>query len=113
MADFDRRIRLVIRAEGTRNSEGAYVEGPIVVDEDIWCRRADLGSSEDLLADGSGTVVTSFVNYTIRYRMDVASIRDGLIRIVDEFDRTYYIRKVSEADERRRYLVVEAGYITV
>ena len=113
MADLDRRIRLIIRAEGTANSEGGFDPGPIVTDETIWCRRQDLGSSEDLLSDGSGTVITSFTDWTIRYRHDVASVRDGLIRIEDEFGREYYIRKVREADERRRFLIVEGGFITL
>ena len=112
MADLDRRIQLIIRDEGTYVN-GSFVQGPIVTDETIWCRRQDLGSSEDLLSDGSGTVVTAFTDWTIRYRQDVASVRDRLIRIIDELGRSHYIRKVREADERRRFLIVEGGYITL
>lgn len=114
MADLDRRVRLTIRAEGAYGDDGRFVQGAIVTDETVWCRREDLGSAEDIVDDAGGLVVTSFVNFTIRYRRDVASTRDGLIAMYetlpDGTERAYYIRKVRELPERRKYLEIECGY---
>ena len=114
MADLDRRVRLVIRAEGTYGDDGRFVEGAIVTDESVWCRREDLGSAEDIVDNAGGTVVTSFVTFTVRYRADLASTRDGLIAMFetlpDGTERAYYIRKVRELPERRKYLEIEAAY---
>lgn len=114
MADLDRRIRLEIRAEGTYDDGGMFVQGAIVTNESIWCRREDLGSAEDIVDDAGGTVVTSFVTFTVRWRADLASTRDGLITIYETLptgtERAYYIRKIRELTERRKYQEIECGF---
>ena len=111
MPDLNRRIRLTIRAAPVRSIDGTTSPGAITTDVNLWCQRQDLGSSEDLTADGTGTVVTAFANYIIRYREDVASTPDTRMRIYDDFGREFYIRRVAELPgERRRFLNIEAGH---
>ena len=117
MADLDRRIRLEIEAEGAVDPDtGRYVPGAVVTSEDLWCRREDMGSAEDIVDDSGALVVTSFVNFTIRWRADLASVRDRLVTVYEELpdgtERDFYIRKVREVGDRRKFLEVECGHVS-
>ena len=110
MSSFDRRVRLRIRDPITTNDYGESVPGAIVVDEELWAIKRDLGSAEDILDSGAGTIVTAFDTFTIRYRSDVDTTPDTRITLTYE-GRDYYIRRVRELG-RKKFLEVEAGFIT-
>ena len=107
MADLDRRIRLTVQAPGGTDGQGRFVEGAIITDVILWAHLEDLGSAED--ATSVGRVVTSFTNYTVRWREDLARTRDGLLALYDDQGRKRYILKTREIG-RRRFLEIETGY---
>ena len=113
MPDLNRRIRITIEAEG-ENVDGTFVPGPVETDETVWCQRRDLGSSEDL--SDIGFITTSFVIFIVRYWGALVSTRDSRITLYeilpDGSEREYYVRRVRELDDRRRYLEVEGGHVS-
>ena len=111
MPSFDRRVRIRIRGTVTVDpNTGISQPAGIVIDEEVWAIKRDLGSAEDILSDGSGTTVTSFDTFTIRYRRDVDTTPDTRITLTYD-GRDYYVRRVRELG-RQKFLEIEAGYIT-
>ena len=103
---LDRIITLLLEADGTF-VDGVYNPGPIT-EHRVWARRVSAGST-DAVDSGSGLLrIRSVVEWTIRYREDVAQHAITRLYVRDEEGNTWNAEEISESDMRRRYITISA-----
>ena len=78
MPQLDRRIRLVIRDDGTRE-QGILVQGPVLQDSEHWAARDDdrSGTQFQLSQDGDATEALTVI-FRVRYfELDYPVLHNG------------------------------------
>ena len=107
MADLDRLLTLTVRGPLVYDDvELEYVDGSITFEGKVWCRQVDVGSGQEVV---SGALrIVEYRNFTIRYRQDVTSVgAAGQLAVTDDDGNGWTINRVSETDERRRFMNLE------
>ena len=111
---LDRVITVQTFSEGAYdNMRGEYTEGSILTNRREWASLEDRGVSYVLTA--SGTIATWLRAYIIRYRADFVArlpdgapaLRPGLIKLWDEYGRSWRVESFSESEYRHRFITVE------
>ena len=103
MAGLDRRIVVLLEAEGTRNEHGEYVPGP-VTQVPMWAAVSNVGSADQFTEDG--TVVSIVVQFTIRWRADVAAHPVNRVSVLWDA-KTFTAENVAISDERKRLISIQ------
>ena len=103
---LDRRITLHVYAEGTRDPlSGDYVRGA-VVDYEVWARQETIETTDD---NDSGVIRTERIaRFILRWNAELATTPADRLGITDALGRVYNVLSVTDSDERRRFVEVEA-----
>ena len=93
-----------VQAEGTRLA-GQWVPGP-VVDYELWASRETIEITDD---ESSGVTRTeTVVRFILRWNAALANTPPDRLGITDALGRVYNVRSVTDSDERRRFVEIEA-----
>ena len=100
---LDRIVTVTIHQPG-QYVRGVYEQGPGTAHR-VWADRQSTGSTDEELE--GGTRIRATASWRIRYRKDIADTEIiNLSLVADGYN--WNIEEVSESDERRRYLTIEA-----
>jgi len=107
---FDSRITVGIRAEGTRDTKGRYVPGPIT-NYPVWADERNAGSSDQEAPQG--IIVREIRTFLIRWflALSVAPISRVSVSKLEADGTTvstWNALNKAESNERRRYITIEA-----
>ena len=103
---LDRRITLHVYAEGTRDKlTGESVSGA-VVDYEVWASRETIETTEDR-ADGT-VRPERIARFILRWNAELATTPPTRLEITDDLGRAYNVQGVTDTDERRRFVEIEA-----
>ena len=101
---FDHVITLAYTAQGERNSEGAYVPGPVTTAR-FWVEVED-GGTEDQV-DESGTLTINLQTLRLRWNTAIALSSPDQMTVTDAYGRVLTVLAVRADDERRRYIEID------
>ena len=103
---LDRRIALHVYAKGTRHPlTGDPVRGA-VVDYEVWASRETVETTDDR---SDGTVRTERIaRFILRWNAELATTPADRLEITDDLGRAYNVQSVTDSDQRRRFVEVEA-----
>ena len=101
---LDRRIQIKLQAEGAY-VQGRYVEGAITALR-LWAERKNV--EVDDVEASEGIRERRQVQWTIRYRRDVAVHPIARMTVVDDRGVIGNIENVAESDARRRFITLTA-----
>ena len=103
MASLDRIIDVDVQAPGAFVS-GVYVPGPVTTYR-VWAERLSVGSTD--IEERQGTRIETVVRWRIRWRVEIARADVDRVAVRAE-ERSWNVEGVSESDERKRYLFIQA-----
>ena len=108
MPQLDRRITLHVAGAATRDElTGDPVRGA-VVDFEVWASRETIETTEDHSTIEGLSRTERIVRFILRWSAELATTPPHRMGITDGLGRVYNVQSVTDSDERRRFVEVEA-----